>query len=218
MKRQITYQKTFKGLEINTDPEREQGCYLDILETLFTQLCHATNRYSRICFIRFDVHFPRNYYSVNPEGDFRRFIADLIRALKVKGLAPRYLWREALGEKADLPHLHVVLLLKGHDIKSPYPFFKEAEKRWARHLGLCTAKGLIDWCPPRNPNHLPNGIRLDKSLNNFPYLFGRVFKWGSYLAKTREDELNPNCRSFGYSQFDPEESEDIQPPHEAFRC
>jgi hypothetical protein len=85
----VTYEKTYKGLSINTDKENHLGCDTIILEKLYQQFFHMTSHHSKVLTSRFDIHYPQDN-SIKPEyHHFRKFLKNYSRNLECNYKLPR---------------------------------------------------------------------------------------------------------------------------------
>ncbi len=192
----LTRDPTFNGLPINSI---KHPCRQDILQCLYDRFRDALDHSRRVFFIRFDLHFPINYITDNPDKLFRDFMLDFSRNRRSYGLL-HYIWRKH-QESSIYPHYHIVLLFDFDKTRSINTPLKEAERRWGKHLGIPNAQGLVDWCLPRQQGHLPNGVMMDRNSSSFHLYVQHCFHWASYLAQERPGNMPLNSHGFSGSQI-----------------
>ncbi len=192
---ELTHDSTFNSLPINS---YLSSCRIDILNCLYERFMQSLERYSRVLFVRMDVHFPTNYMCDDPDKIFRLFMADYARERRKNAGLVHYVWRKHC-ENSGLPHFHIVLLFNGHFTRNEHLHLSKAEERWGCILGIPEAKGLIDWCRSRQSGHLDNGILLERKADTFHSFFAHCFYWGSYLAQHRQYRFPVNSRTYGAS-------------------
>ncbi len=196
---ELTHASTFNRLLINSHPT---PCCIEILNRLYERFYQCIERYSRVLFVRIDVHFPLHYNCDDPDKVFRLFMADYARERREEAGLKHYVWRKH-WKNGQLPHWHIVLLFNGHFTRNAHEHLSKAEKCWGRILGVPGAGGLINWCRPRQANHLPNGVLLERGSIVFNAYLAHCFYWASYLAQHRPSILPLNSRSYGYSNLLP---------------
>ena len=170
--RQITYEPQMvfgeRQLPINTNEQKNQGCYVEVLQALYDQMSAALILNKRLLVVRVDI---RQYsYTADSEQ-----ITRLMRKIK-RWLSEQYgmqnvghLWvREQ--EKAKGQHYHLTLMLDGRKMKHPKRLLDKIES---------LAHGW-DWPKPFTPKSCFVDVRPNDDL-----AYSRAFYRSSYLAKTR---------------------------------
>ncbi|NHZ46313.1 YagK/YfjJ domain-containing protein [Nitratidesulfovibrio liaohensis] len=110
-------------------------CRRDILDAIIDRIEYMTNRFSRVLFIRFDLRYPRDFYSSRKNNDIQRFFNSFTRYLSRKGIAFQYVWvREQSREKHQ--HYRVMLPLNGNLTCHSWNHIERAERLWQRALGI----------------------------------------------------------------------------------
>jgi len=215
--RKITYASHFKGLPIQTVPEKNLGCREDILQTIRSLMLCSISKGRRM-FTRFDLRYPEGFYPPDSNDDIQKFFNTFMVNLKRLGLKKTdYIWvREQSRDKHQ--HYHCFIMTKATD-QIPFHFknYKSllgiADNIWCRLLGLNGCKsqmignnfnrsGLVDDCDRKNyPNlHDKNGITLYK--NGYGSTAFNSCHWvASYLAKARTKGYSNGYNEVGHSQI-----------------
>jgi hypothetical protein len=191
----------YKGYPIQ--PLSKQRSRSDILEGIFRVFSYALANYSKILFIRFDLHYPKNGCDVAPDVAINRFRDSFIKNRARQGYRPLYTWcREQ--ETSSVPDFHFVLVLDGQRTKSIYRHQEKARELWYRILRLPLPpgrKGLLHPCDDEIPGLADNGIMIQSSDPNRNGELDKAFRWASCLARTEEKGNGGlNTREWGRSQ------------------
>ncbi len=179
----------------------DKPCRIDILDAIIDRIEYMTSRFSRVLFIRFDLRYPRNFYSSRGNDDIQRFFNSFTRYLSRKGIAFQYVWaREQSREKHQ--HYHVMLLLNGNLTCHSWNHMEKADALWQRALGI-NYPGLLKRCNrSRDGSSHPDFIHLDRHDACYDRDIDRCVEWASYLAKTRTKGYAPlNVREWGGSSL-----------------
>jgi protein GP2 len=193
----ITFHSLFHGYEIQAYPEKELGCFIDILARIEAVFYHHLfhHKMSKTLFMRFDLTFPLTMQYPPDNMLVESFSSDLMKYLLRKGLSPHYLWVRERKPGSHHHHYHFVLLLNGQKTYKIWKHLQKAEQIW--HTKLCIqepASGLIDFCNSKGNNGL-HIYRNDRSA-----LHAGLY-WSSYLAKISTKEFIPGVRNYGSSQL-----------------
>ena len=196
-----TFDTEFNQLPINTNNEKENGCYSYLLNSIKNVMDSMINKHSKVLFLRFDLRFPdgQNYSKDNQL--VKKFIYYFARNCKNMGIYLKYIWvRERSREKHQ--HYHLVVLLNGNKTQNIYGHLKLCEEIWAHVLNIHNAKGLVDYCIyNRNGDFQENGIMIIRNSSDFDKTYNRCFHWASYLAKINTKENISGVRNFGCSEL-----------------
>lgn len=161
-------------LRINTNLEKEQGCFIEILERTASELEAMLSHHSRVLVIRLDLRM-HDYTPTNEQ--VRRFFRKLKRRLKqIYGLLRvGHVWvRER--EKAKAQHYHIALILDGNKVQHP-----------AKVIRLCEAI-CEEWELPKPYTPERCFYRVARGdTESFSDAFYRL----SYMAKTRGKGYRP---------------------------
>ncbi len=179
-----TYESTYNGKRILTNKNKGLGCDTDILDKLDRLITFYTERHNKVGITRFDTRFLQNQFAPDDNKAFSRFIAPFTKALKRKGLDPKYIAvREQSREKHQ--HYHVAVLTDGNKIQHPHVIIKAAEEHWNRTIGQDKDyKGLVDYCTKsRSGDKQTNHYRLRRGDENYDEELNNCFERCSYLAK-----------------------------------
>ncbi|RJP85371.1 MAG: inovirus Gp2 family protein [Desulfobacteraceae bacterium] len=203
----------FNNLPINTGTDGQYFCFEMMLHKIQERLFHMITKHNKVLFIRFDLTFPKNYFSDESNDKVSRLFKILKENATYKGIDLQFIWtREQSREKHQ--HYHCILLIDGNKVQSYYSVLKIVSKIWGRLL-QCDPAGLVDYCDRKlEGESVPNGIMLrrpSKEADEFEYrdqennLFAgidRSFRWSSYLAKVKQKSNTPEgLRRFGVSQI-----------------
>jgi len=190
-------EKTYRDYPVQAYDDKP--CRSDILDAIIGRIEYMTSRFSRVLFIRFDLRYPRNFYSSRGNDDIKRFFNSFTRYLSRKRIAFQYVWvREQSKEKHQ--HYHVMLLLNGNFTCHSWNHMEKADTLWQRALEI-NYPGLLQRCNrSRDGNSHPDFIHLDRHDTSYQRDIERCVEWASYLAKTRTKGYAPlNVREWGAS-------------------
>jgi len=199
-------------------PAYHQDMRQDIMSRISERLRLATAKHNKVLFTRMDVRFPNDF----GEAMNNHLISELLRLLKeyytYHGIDFHYVW---VREQADAhhPHYHMVLLLDGTRLQSPYGIFDRARHIWAKLLGLVNAEGLIDHCmhefdgmPAKNgflirrPSSVASAQEQFHQQEEFNNDVQYALYRSAYLAKTYSKGFQPgHAKEFSCSQIKAEE-------------
>lgn len=191
----VTFNPIFHGYEIQAYPERQLGCYIDILERIEAVFYHHMfeHRMSKTLFMRFDLTFPQTIQYPPDNSLVESFTSDFMKHLSRKGLSPHYLWVRERKEGRLNHHYHFFILLKGQVTRQFWHHLQKAEQIWKTKLDLIgNNQGLVDFCN-RDGN---NGIMI---FRNNPVSINAGLYWASYLAKISTKEFISGIRVYGSS-------------------
>lgn len=181
----------------------ERPCRSDILDGLDRLFACALASYSKILFVRFDLHYPSSGCHIAPDVAIGRFRDSFIKNRVREGYRPLYIWCLE-RDRSPYVHVHVVLLLDGQKSQSIYGHLATAREMWYGILGLPDADGeggLLDRCDRECPGMFGNGIMIQASDPNRNNELTEAFRWATYLAKTEGKGRCPeNTREWGCSQ------------------
>ncbi|MFW5500917.1 MULTISPECIES: YagK/YfjJ domain-containing protein [unclassified Maridesulfovibrio] len=189
----ITYEKMYNGKKILTDKDKGYGCYKDILQKTDRLMTTYTGKHNKANVTRFDLKYPKDENVPTDNKDFSRFASTFNKALKRKGLDPKYIAvREQSREKHQ--HYHVAVLTDGNKIRSPHTVIKTAEEHWNRTLGKDKShKSLVHYCTKsRSGEKQTNHYVLRRNDDNFEKEMNDCFERCSYLAKTNTKGNTPH--------------------------
>ncbi len=62
----VTFNSTYKGSPINTNKDKDFGCYTEILDTYKEILDETLSKHSQVIQVRFDLRYPKNR-SIDPD-------------------------------------------------------------------------------------------------------------------------------------------------------
>ncbi|RXF78016.1 inovirus Gp2 family protein [Desulfovibrio sp. DS-1] len=190
-------EKTYRDYPIQAYDDKP--CRIDILNAIIDRIEYMTSRFSRVLFIRFDLLYPRDFYSPRGNDDIQRFFNSFTSYLSRKGIAFQYVWvREQSREKHQ--HYHVMLLLNGNLTCHSWNHMEKADQLWQSALGI-DYPGLLHRCDrSRDGTRHPDFIHLDRHDACYERDIQRCVEWASYLAKTRTKGYAPlNVREWGAS-------------------
>jgi hypothetical protein len=197
----ITYKDEYKGMPINTDKEKKQGCIEKILDNYHESMSNMLGKHSKVMQLRFDLHYPIDN-SVTPD---KKHIPDFNRNLKRKLNRERH----AGGHKVDAhllwsieryksvnPHYHYVCLINANAKQNYYPVVMEANRQW-KNILKTDKDGLVDRCD----KHGDNGIIVKRGADDEQAQLGRCSYQASYLAKDRsKDRMKKGARLYSGSK------------------
>jgi len=218
----VTNSTLYQGQPINTGDQGQFYCFDIILQKIHERLMHMVGKHSRVCFIRFDIHFPGiGYTPVGHNHEISRLFKMLKENARARGIDLHFVWvREQ--EQAIHPHYHAIALINGAKVQDYRGFLCEVERCWKHVLKTVAvdvpidARGLIDWCDKDRFTGLPieNGIMIQRPLLQsqglerqqqeqvFQETVNRCFHWASYLAKVNQKSNTPDgSRRFGVSMI-----------------
>ena len=206
MKKEITFEYVFDGLQILPSRDDTEGKFIDILEKQKELMEFAIANHSKVMQVRFDLHYPSDG-SILPSPDhISDFSYNLSRRLKRMVIAthrvdPLYLWvREIHG--SSFLHYHFLIWINANAIKNKFTIFDISNETWKNTLKT-NEDGLVHYClnKRRYPEY-SNGTVIDKNKEDFSVKRDVAFRSGSYLAKTySKDGLDKHAWRYGYSRL-----------------
>ncbi|WP_172462165.1 YagK/YfjJ domain-containing protein [Psychrobacter phenylpyruvicus] len=145
----------------------EQGCYVEILEALHSQMTAMINIHCKVMLLRADI---RLYEYTDDNKVISKFLRQLKKWLrnnyKIKEVG--HLWvRER--EKSKQQHYHLMLMIDANKVRHP--------KRIIERIDYMASIYNLSAYTPKNCYYLIKRDDQDK--------FNEAFKRGSYLAKQR---------------------------------
>ena len=187
MKQNITFETMYNNHSINTNKEKQLGCYTKALEKIERSLDRMLEKHSKIMLVRFDVRYPDDeniMYKSNQPSDFAYNLKRSLNREKTIG-----------GHKVDAkvihvqeqdsskkPHFHFAVVVNANAKNRAFPILQKADALW-KTMMKTEQGGLVDFC-----NSKRNGIVIDKHKEDFQEHYDEVFHQASYLAKTRGKE------------------------------
>ena len=206
MKREVTFEDVFDGLQILPSRDDTESKFIDILRKQKELMDFSLAEHSKIMQLRFDLHYPSDG-SILPSPDhLSNFSYILSRRLKRMVIAthrvdPLYLWGREIHD-SSFPHYHFLLWINANAIKNKFTVFDMATKIWKNTLNT-NEDGLVHYClSKRREPEYDNGIVIDNNKEDFSMKRDVAFRSGSYLAKTfSKDGLDRHAWRYGYSRL-----------------
>lgn len=206
MKKEITFEDVFDGLQILPSRDDTEGKFIDILEKQKELMKFAIAKHSKVMQIRFDLHYPSDGSILPSSNDISVFSYNFSRRLRRKVIAthkvdPLYLWVRELND-SSFPHYHFLTWINANAIKNKFTIFYIANEAWKNTLKT-NEDGLVHYClnKKRDPEY-DNGIIIDRNKDDFSLKRDAAFRSGSYLAKTfSKDGLDKHAWRYGYSRL-----------------
>ena len=204
MKREVTFEDVFDGLQILPSRDDTESKFIDILRKQKELMDFSLAEHSKIMQLRFDLHYPSDG-SILPSPDhISNFSYNLSRRLKRMVIAthrvdPLYLWVREIHD-SSFPHYHFLLWINANAIKNKFSVFVMATKIWIISF-ITNEDGLVHYClSKRREPEYDNGIVIDKNKEDFSMKRDVAFRSGSYLSKTySKDGLDKHAWRYGYS-------------------
>ena len=202
----ITYDSHFNGYPTQSNKEKGQGCYTDILQTLQNQTEYMTTAHNKVLQVRVDVRYPEGYSGTPQQKDFRKLCKNLKRNLernytvpeqgKMRGksrtdkdgniiLTPQHQVDPTIVLVPEQhspdrpPHGHVVIQVNGNAKRNPIDIVKRAEREWGTAIGVEGPAGLVHYCNTNGSGH----HFIDRN-RDFEASVDKAFLHASYSAKT----------------------------------
>ena len=206
MKKEITFEYVFDGLQILPSRDETEVKFIDILNKQKELMEFAIANHSKVMQIRFDLHYPSDGSILSSPEHISDFSYNLSRRLKrmviaTHRVAPLYLWVREIHD-SSFPHYHFLLWINANAIKNRFTVFDMANKLWKNTLKT-NEEGLVHYClSKRREPEYDNGIVIDKNKEDFSTKRDVAFRSGSYLAKTfSKDGLDRHAWRYGYSRL-----------------
>ncbi len=183
----VIYEKQFNNHPINTDKEKNQGCYEKALSKIDTTITDMIERHNKVMIVRFDVRYPDNKITDSNNNEIYRFTYNLKRSLNreiINGnhkVDAKVIHVEEKNNSIN-PHHHFAIIVNGNAKNKYYPIVEKANKIWKKILNT-TEDGLVDYC-----NRSENGIMIDRNNANCKRNLDKAFFQLSYLAKINEKQ------------------------------
>lgn len=187
MKENITYESSFNGHTINTNKEKNHGCYEKVLNKIETVIDSMIEKHSKIMITRIDVRYPNDDNMICESKQISDFTYNLKRSLnREKNVGNHAVDAQVITvqeqDTSKHPHFHVAIIVNGNAKKSPYSIYEKADKLW-KIATDSSLDGLVDHC-----NRNKNGIVIDRNSSSFESDYNSAFYQLSYLAKVRGKE------------------------------
>ena len=206
MKKEITFEDVFDGLQILPSRDDTEGKFIDILEKQKELMEFAIANHSKVMQIRFDLHYPSDGFILPSSDDISVFSYNLSRRLKRMVIAthrvdPLYLWVREIHD-SSFPHYHFLTWINANAIKNKFTIFDIANEAWKNTLKT-NEDGLVHYClnKKRDPEY-DNGIIIDGYKDNFSLKRYTAFSSVSYLSKTfSKDQLARHSWRYGCSSI-----------------
>jgi len=206
MKKEITFEDVFDGLQILPSRDETEVKFIDILEKQKELMEFALASHNKVMQIRFDLHYPSEGFILPSSDDISIFSYNLSRRLKRMVIAthrvdPLYIWVREIHD-SSFPHYLFLLWINANAIKNKFTVFDMANKIWKNTLNT-NEEGLVHYClnKKRDPEY-DNGIIIDRNKDDFSLKRDVAFRSGSYLAKTfSKDGLDKHAWRYGYSRL-----------------
>ena len=187
-----TYEATFNGLPINTNPVKGLCCHAEVLAALQLIMESMLRRHSKIFVTMLTIRHPEHY---DGQVDFPTFLESFMRYERRHYGDVEYLWRVECNAGTAHPHWHVILVYDGNKTQMAWSHQQKATEYWAHTLGT-DATGLVHVTQTHSPLSAGDGfmIRREDKIT-----FQDCFRFCSYIAKVGNNILPGNTRSFGSS-------------------
>ena len=206
MKKEITFEYVFDGLQILPSRDDTEGKFIDILKKQKELMEFAIANHSKVMQVRFDLHYPSDGSILPSPEHISDFSYNLSRRLKRMVIAthrvdPLYLWVREIHD-SSFPHYHFLLWINSNAIKNKFTIFNITNETWENTLKI-NEDGLVHYClnKRRYPEY-SNGTVIDKNKEDFSVKRDVAFRSGSYLAKTySKDGLDKHAWRYGYSRL-----------------
>ena len=206
MKKEITFEDVFDGLQILPSRDETEVKFIDILEKQKELMEFALASHNKVMQIRFDLHYPSDGSILPFPEHISDFSYNLSRRLKRMVIAthrvdPLYLWVREIHD-SSFPHYHFLLWINANAIKNKFTIFDIANEAWKNTLKT-NEDGLVHYClnKKREPEY-DNGIIIDINKDDFSLKRDAAFRSGRYLAKTfSKDGLDKHAWRYGYSRL-----------------
>lgn len=199
----LIYDSTYKGHPINTNAEKQQGCYEDILENTKGILDTQIAKHNKVHVARFDLRFPHDKPASTGSSAISQFTDTFLRNLRRNGSDPKMIWvREQSREKHQ--HYHCMLAVDGNKHQAPHTLLKKAEEHWNRAVGVASdVQGLVHHCnKDRQGNSVVNSYNLRRDDSNRSDVFDECYRHCSYLAKVNtKDGVPAQKRMYSCSRW-----------------
>ncbi|MDB6142952.1 MAG: inovirus Gp2 family protein [Pseudomonas sp.] len=212
--KEITFEPTFKGFEINTGKYKHLGVYVDILEPMLEQIQALLTHHSRIQLLKFDLHLPVTNQMTAKAGNqviskfFKLIKQDLARAKWNRQKKVIHCWAREVGDSIN-GHYHCYIgvsstvALGTFYNGAPTKVWKLIHDRWK------SVSGGSVW--PSNPYVVNRGKH--KELNT-------AFKHLSYICKVRSKDFGTgeDHKRYFNSKLKPKEVADQHPAFDIAQC
>ena len=206
MKREVTFEDVFDGLQILPSRDDTESKFIDILRKQKELMDFSLAEHSKIMQLRFYLHCTPDGSLLPSPDHISNFSYNLSRRLKRMVIAthrvdPLYLWVREIHD-SSFPHYHFLLWINANAIKNKFTVFDMATKIWKNTLNT-NEDGLVHYClSKRREPEYDNGIVIDKNKEDFSMKRDVAFRSGSYLSKTySKDGLDKHAWRYGYSRL-----------------
>ncbi len=178
----IIYEKQYNDHPINTDKDKQLGCYEKALNKIDTVIKDMIERHSKVMVVRFDVRYPDNENIKLDTKDIYRFKYNLKRSLNREKIAGGHnvdakILHVEEKNTSNNTHYHYAVIVNGNAKNRYYPIVEKANQIWKKILKT-NEDGLVDYC-----NRNENGIIIDRNNANCERDIDKAIYQLSYLAK-----------------------------------
>ena len=134
MKQNITYETTYNNHPINTNKEKQMGCYTKALEKIESTLDGMLEKHSKVMLIRFDVRYPDDGNIIcksNQPSDFAYNLKRSFNREKITGghKVDAKVIHVQEQESSERPHFHFALVVNANAKNRPFPILQKADAR-----------------------------------------------------------------------------------------
>jgi len=174
---------TIDGRTLPINTVRDSGCYIKILEKIYSQMNAMLSYHCKVLAIRLNVHLNDHPSETNKEIStiMKRLSRKLLETKEFKSYEFKrlsYLWVREVSKDKGI-HYHFVLFLDGNKIKSSLRI-KEALQIIIDGMG----KSIVLSVPRGTRHYMMIRRGNDNDINS-------AFLWFSYLAKERDKGHRP---------------------------
>lgn len=178
------------GFDLPINCVKNSGCYVEILNAIYTQLMAMLSHHNKVLVVRVDIHFPNT-----PKDNrkislilqkFKKRLSNKDSSLKRLG----YVWVRESSNDGSI-HYHLVYMLDGNKVRSSFTVNQLLDE-----ITMFIGTKINIHYPTKGNSSYKMIKRNDKDA------FSEAFKWLSYLAKERsKGEKSPTTNEYSASRL-----------------
>ena len=215
-RQKITFDSHFRGIKIQTNKARGEGCIENILEAYRDRLLYMTRKHKQVSAVNLTATMPK---SIPPE-DAGKVLGESLqvvrKTLKRKGCECQIVWTRELKESKnkdsqnDFCHFHVGIVKNGTVSESGMRDAKQLSRLLAKRSGDPDDPGNVHCCIPDKTKNkqalqkkeIATAIKIRRDLPNADLQFENVFNRHSYDTKICTKGQTPRRkREFGCTRL-----------------
>ena len=217
-RQKITFDSHFRGIKIQTNKAKGEGCIENILEAYHDRLLYMTRKHKQVSAVNLTATMPK---SIHPE-DAGKVLGESLqvikKTLKRKGCECQIVWTRELKEPnnkdskndSSRSHFHIGIIKNSSVSESGMGDAKQLSRLLAKRSGAPDDPGNVHCCiPDKTKNRqalrkkeIATAIKIRRDLPNADLQFENIFNRHSYDTKICTKGHTPRRkREFGCTRL-----------------